>query len=265
LGNLASNAVLRDRSELQRTLKELEEVPGVTVMIYDQECAAEKRRQRSRGSMEEPTKRLVIHEEVCEGCGDCVKQSNCVSLNPVPTELGQKMRIHQSSCNKDYSCALGDCPSFMTVDIKPGTGLKRRSLPPVPETSVPVPVNVVQAGDDGYRIIAPGIGGTGVVTISALLATAGWIDGLYVATLDQTGTAQKGGAVVSHVLLSAQPIAAPAKVNGGNADLAPSIDTIKSRFPIVGPQRLVDAVTAVTKPGHNVFVDANRMAEGLFG
>ena len=295
LGELASNAELRDRSELPRTLKELEEVPGVTVMIYDQECAAEKRRQRSRGTMEEPTKRLVIHEEVCEGCGDCVKQSNCVSLNPVPTELGQKMRIHQSSCNKDYSCALGDCPSFMTVDIKPGTGLKRRSLPPVPETSVPAPRDVVKAGE-GYRIIAPGIGGTGVVTISALLATAGWIDGLYVATLDQTGTAQKGGAVVSHLLLSGQPILAPAKVNSGNADLilgfdligvsqpenlktadpartaaivntdlAPTIDTIRNRFQIVGPQQMVDVVSAATLPGRSVFVDANRMAEGLFG
>jgi indolepyruvate ferredoxin oxidoreductase len=295
LGELASNAELRDRSELPRTLKEMEEIPGVSVMIYDQECAAEKRRHRSRGTLEEPTKRLVIHEEVCEGCGDCVQQSNCVSLNPVPTELGQKMRIHQSSCNKDYSCALGDCPSFMTVDIKPGTGLKRRTLPALPETGVPAPHNAVQAGD-GYRIIAPGIGGTGVVTISALLATAGWIDGLHVATLDQTGTAQKGGAVVSHLLFSQQPIAAPAKVNGGNADLilgfdligvsqpdnlktadpartsaivntdlAPSIDTIRNRFQIVGPQRLVDAVNAATIPGRSVFVDANRMAEGLFG
>ncbi len=126
---LAANAELRDRAELATTLAELEKVPGVTAIIYDQECAAEKRRKRSRGKLPEPVIRLVINQEVCEGCGDCVKQSNCMSLNPVNTELGQKMRIHQSSCNKDYSCALGDCPSFVTVKIKEGTGLKRRPVP----------------------------------------------------------------------------------------------------------------------------------------
>ena len=173
-------------------------------MIYDQECAAEKRRKRSRGKYAEPTKRLMIHEEVCEGCGDCVKQSNCMSLTPVATELGQKMRIHQSSCNKDYSCALGDCPSFVTVKIKPGTGLRRKALPTLPAAEVPPPREIAAIGD-GYRIVMPGIGGTGVVTINALLATAAWIDGLYVATLDQTGTAQKGGAVVSHLLLEPPP------------------------------------------------------------
>ena len=114
-------------------------------MIYDQECAAEKRRKRSRGKYAEPALRLMIHEEVCEGCGDCVKQSNCMSLTPVQTERGQKMRIHQSSCNKDYSCALGDCPSFVTVKIKPGTGLRKRSIPELPSTEVPAPR---EDGDD---------------------------------------------------------------------------------------------------------------------
>ena len=171
-------------------------------------------------------KRLVIHEEVCEGCGDCVKQSNCMSLNPVATELGQKMRIHQSSCNKDYSCALGDCPSFVTVKIKPGTGLQPQRLPSFPTADVPAPRETLCKAGDGYRIVAPGIGGTGVVTINALLATAAWIDGLYVATLDQTGTAQKGGAVVSHLLLSDQPIEAPAKVNTANADLILGFDLL---------------------------------------
>ncbi len=132
---LASNAQVRDRSELERTLAELEKSPGVTAMIYDQECAAEKRRKRSRGTYAEPTKRLMIHDEVCEGCGDCVKQSNCMSLTPIQTERGQKVRIHQSSCNKDYSCALGDCPSFVTVNIKPGTGLRRKPLPALPSAS----------------------------------------------------------------------------------------------------------------------------------
>ena len=294
-GELASNAELRSRDELARTLRELEQIPGVTVMIYDQECAAEKRRKRSRGIYAEPTQRLVINEEVCEGCGDCVKQANCMSLTPVMTELGQKIRIHQSSCNKDYSCALGDCPSFVSVEVKPGTGLKKKALPQLPAAEAPAPRNRAQAGE-GYRIIGPGIGGTGVVTINALLATAAWIDGLHVATLDQTGSAQKGGAVVSHLLVSEHPIEAPAKVNAGNADLilgfdllgilepknlatagrertvailntdlVPTIDSIRNRTPLGGPGQMLDAINAVTNRGRNIFVDANRIAEGLFG
>jgi indolepyruvate ferredoxin oxidoreductase len=292
---LAANAQVRDRSELERTLLELEKVPGVTAMIYDQECAAEKRRQRSRGIYEEPTTRLMIHDEVCEGCGDCVKQSNCMSLTPIVTERGQKMRIHQSSCNKDYSCALGDCPSFVTVKIRPGTGLRRKPLPPLPATEVPAPREMATIGD-GYRIVCPGIGGTGVVTINALLATAAWIDGLYVATLDQTGSAQKGGAVISHLLLSRKPLEAPNRVNIGNADvilgfdllgvatsehlkfasperttavlntnLTPTIDVIRSRTPLMGPEHMLEQINAVTRRGRNVMVDANRLAEGLFG
>ena len=292
---LAANAELRDRSELPRTLAEMEKMTGVTVMIYDQECAAEKRRARSRGKMVEPTRRLVIHEEVCEGCGDCVKQSNCMSLAPVATELGQKMRIHQSSCNKDYTCSLGDCPSFVTVNIKPGTGLKKRTIPTLPQADVAKPTSVASIGVDGYRILAPGIGGTGVLTVNALLATAAWIDGLSVITLDQTGSAQKGGAVVSHLLLSEKPIEAPARINWGNADavlgfdvmgvastdnikclsperttvvlntnLVPTADHIRNRV-IFGPEAMIDKIDRASRRGHNVFVDANRIAEGLFG
>lgn len=293
--DLASNAELRGRADLEKTLAELALEKGVTAMIYDQECMAEVRRKRSRGKYAEPVKRLMIHEEVCEGCGDCVKQSNCMSLNPVATELGQKMRIHQSSCNKDYSCALGDCPSFVTVKIKEGTGLRRKALPNLPDADVPVPREIAAVGD-GYRIVCPGIGGTGVVTINALLATAGWIDGLYVTTLDQTGTAQKGGAVVSHIMLSRRPVEAPSRTNTGNADVilgfdligvanadllkvaspekttavlntnvSPTIDNIRSRAPIAGPERMLEAVQIVTKRGHNIVVDGNRLAEGLFG
>ena len=295
LSVFASNAELRSRDDLPRTLRELPSVPGVTVIIYDQECAAEKRRKRSRGLLAEPTMRLVIAEEVCEGCGDCVRQANCMSLTPVATELGQKIRIHQSSCNKDYTCAMGDCPSFVSVQIKAGTGLKKKSLPKLPPADVPAPRQMVKAGD-GYRIIGPGIGGTGVVTINALLATAAWIDGLSVATLDQTGTAQKGGAVVSHLLLSEQPIEAPAKVNTSNADLilgfdilgvvhpanlatacaertvaiinsdvVPTIDNIRNRAPVSGPSQMLELVNSVTNRGRNIFLDANRLAEGLFG
>lgn len=293
---LAPNAELRDRSELPATLRELEKIAGVTVIIYDQECAAEKRRARSRGKMPEPVKRLVIHEEVCEGCGDCVRQSNCMSLTPVATPLGQKMRIHQSSCNKDYTCALGDCPSFVTIKIAPGTGLKKPSVPQLPPAEVAKPARMTSIGADGYRILAPGIGGTGVVTVNALLATAAWIDGLHVITLDQTGSAQKGGAVVSHLLLSERPIEAPARTNWGNADLVlgfdimgvavaenlkclsperttvvlntnvvPTVDHIRNRV-IVGPEAMIDRIEERSKGrGHNIFADANRLAEALFG
>ncbi len=292
---LAGNAVLRDRKELEHTLSELEKIPGVTVLIYDQECAAEKRRARSRGKQAEPTKRLVIHEEVCEGCGDCVTASNCMSLHPVATPLGQKMEIHQSSCNKDYSCALGDCPSFLTVQIKPGTGLATRALPVLPAADVAKPLNSVQAGD-GYRIVMPGIGGTGVLTINALLATACVLEGKSVLTLDQTGLAQKGGAVVSSIIISDVPIEASAKINAGNADLilgfdllgvvaaenlkcadpertvavintqlTPTHDSIRTLTILHGPELMVNQINQSTRGGRNIFVDASRLADRLFG
>jgi indolepyruvate ferredoxin oxidoreductase len=292
---LASNAAVRDRNELPRTLKELESIPGVTVIIYDQECAAEKRRKRSRGKLPEPVERIVINEEVCEGCGDCVKQSNCVSLQPVATPLGQKMRIHQSSCNKDYSCVLGDCPSFVTVKVQPGTGLAKPVLPKLPNTEVTEPISKTTAGD-GYRIIMPGIGGTGVVTINALLATAALIDGKNVHTLDQTGLAQKGGAVVSHIVISDHPIQTTAKINSANADLligfdllgavnpenlkcagqnktvavinthiTPTPDSIRQRIVLSGAELMIDQINQSTIRGRNLFVDASRLSDELFG
>ena len=273
---------------------DLEKLPGVTAIIYDQQCAAEKRRQRSRGKLAEPTLRLVIHEEVCEGCGDCVTQSNCLSLHPVETEYGPKTRIHQSSCNKDYSCVLGDCPSFVTVNLKPGTGQRRQPLPQLPETEAPPPRERVAIAER-YSILMPGIGGTGVVTVNALLATAAWIDGLSVITLDQTGLAQKGGAVVSSIVLSQRPIEASAKIGYGNADLllgfdllgAGSADNLKRAHPsrtvavvntaevptgdairggarLAGPGAVVDLINTYTRKDRNLFLDASRLAEGLF-
>jgi indolepyruvate ferredoxin oxidoreductase len=291
---LAANAEVRDRDELPATLRELEQVPGVTVMIYDQQCAAEKRRLRSRGKLEEPSVRVVINEDACEGCGDCVRQSNCMSLYPVQTEFGPKTRIHQSSCNKDYSCVLGDCPSFVTVKLKPGTGLRRRQAPQLPTAEIAEPREKVRAAE-GYSIVAPGIGGTGVVTINALLATAAWLDGLSAITLDQTGLAQKGGAVVSSVILSEKPIEAAAKIGYGNADLllgfdllgaastenldcahpsrtvavvntseVPTGDDIRGRTALHGPARAVELISTYTRRDRNIFVDATRIAEGLF-
>ncbi len=291
---LAANAELRDRDDLPEVLRELELITGVTVIVYDQQCAAEKRRQRSRGKQEEPTLRLVIHEEVCEGCGDCVTQSNCMSLHPVTTEYGPKTRIHQSSCNKDYSCLLGDCPSFVTIKLKPGTGARHKALPELPETEVRPPRERVEIGER-YAIVAPGIGGTGVVTVNALLATAAWIDGLSVITLDQTGLAQKGGAVVSSIILSEHPLEAAAKVGYGNADLllgfdllgagsaenlkrahpsrtvavvntaeTPTGDTVRGGARLAGPGAMVDLINAYTRKDRNLFLDATRIAEGLF-
>ena len=291
---LAANAQLRDRDDLPEVLREFEKLPGVTAIIYDQQCAAEKRRLRSRGKLVEPTLRLVIHEEVCEGCGDCVTQSNCLSLHPVETEYGPKTRIHQSSCNKDYSCVLGECPSFVTVKLKPGTGQRHQPLANLPETEVPPPRERVPVGER-YSILMPGIGGTGVVTVNALLATAAWIDGLSAITLDQTGLAQKGGAVVSSIVLSERPIEASAKIGYGNADLllgfdllgAGSADNLKRAHPsrtvavvntaevptgdsirggarLAGPGAVVDLINTYTRKDRNLFLDASCLAEGLF-
>src|SRR5437773_9686179 len=216
-----------------------------------------------------------------------------MSLYPVSTEFGQKTRIHKSPCNKDYSCALGDCPSFVTVNLKKGTGLKRKALPQLPEADVPAPREKARIGEY-YAILAPGIGGTGVVTINALLATAAWIDGLSAITLDQTGGAQKGGAGVSSIILSEHPIEASTKIGYGNADLLLGFDllgaigadnlkrahpsrtvavvntadvltgdAIRGKLQLAGPGRAVDIINTYTDRSRNVFVDASRIAEGL--
>lgn len=293
---LASNAELRGRDELERTLRELERTPGVTVLIFDQECAAEKRRKRSRGVYEEPRKRLVIHPRVCEGCGDCVRASNCMSLMPVETPYGERMTIHQASCNKDYSCALGDCPSFVTLHLEPGGGLRKRAGTRV-EVAEPGPPKPASALERPWRIVAPGIGGTGVVTVNAILAAAATMDGLHVATLDQTGLAQKGGAVVSHLTIAREPIESPVCVNAGNADLllgydllgaanaanlrcaergrtvavlntglTPTAASVRRRFVIHGEEDRgapFEAVAAHTMA--QVCVDATRLSERHFG
>ena len=227
---LAPSAEFRPREDLEAVLAELGQVKGVSVMIYDQLCAAEKRRRRSRGILPQPTRRIVINERVCEGCGDCVKEANCVSLLPVDTEYGPKTRVHQSSCNADYTCTWGDCPSFVSVEIEPGSGLRRLPLPDLPDLAVPEPGAKVRAGE-GYGIVMPGIGGTGVVTINALLATAAHMDGLRVITLDQTGVAQKGGAVVAHITMSEERIEASQRVPVGCADLLLGFDLVGAAYP----------------------------------
>ena len=190
------------RSELGPVQKELREVEGVTVMIYDQTCAAEKRRRRKRGTFPDPDRRIVINEQVCEGCGDCGVQSNCVAVGAVDTEFGRKRQIDQSSCNKDYSCVNGFCPSFVTVHggkMKKGQrNTTGASYPTIPEPNLPLL-------DGSYGVIVTGVGGTGVVTVGAVIGMAAHLEGKGTAIIDMAGLAQKGGEVASHLRIAPSP------------------------------------------------------------
>ncbi len=288
----------RDRlDEAQRVLAAVE---GTTVLVHDQECAAELRRARSRGKAEEPAEVTVINERVCEGCGDCGEKSNCMSVEPVETEFGRKTRIHQSSCNKDFSCVKGFCPSFVTVTPNPapaGEGKKKKKgRIPALDRELPTPVNKI---DDsvGFNIHVMGIGGTGSVTVVATLANAARLEGKHVVGLDQTGLAQKGGAVISDIKVTHQPYPGNNKVSDGRTDLYLGFDILnatdpknldkclpertiavvsttktptglmikdrKKVFPIV--QDLTAGIDRVTRAADNVYLDGQALAEGLFG
>ncbi len=199
--NFAPGVVVRHRDELDVVQRELREIEGVTVLVYDQTCAAEKRRRRKRGTFPDPAKRVVINEAVCEGCGDCGKKSNCMSVSPVETEFGRKRTIDQSSCNKDFSCVKGFCPSFVTVE----GGQLRKRKPTVQEVLTPLPEPSLPTLDRPYGILVTGVGGTGVVTIGALLGMAAHLENKGVAVLDMTGLAQKGGSVYTHVRIANTP------------------------------------------------------------
>jgi len=198
--DFAPGVTIHHRDDLDQVQRDLREVKGVSVLVYDQTCAAEKRRRRKRGTFPDPDKRVVINELVCEGCGDCGIKSNCVSVVPVETEFGRKRGIDQSSCNKDFSCVKGFCPSFVTVE---GGKLKKsRGKGEMPFAALPTPT--LPALDRPHGILVTGIGGTGVVTIGALLGMAGHIEGKGIAVLDQIGLAQKGGGVTTHVRIAAR-------------------------------------------------------------
>src|SRR5499427_1473922 len=171
----AANAVLYPRERYDDAVRELRAVAGTTELLFDQECAAEKRRARKRGRLPEPARYAFVNEDVCEGCGDCGDVSNCMSVQPVETEFGRKTQIHQSSCNKDYSCTRGDCPSFLTVYSE--RGLVRRQQPPLEADVAPEPERRPDVPPDGYRVYMPGIGGTGVVTTNQVLAYAALMEG----------------------------------------------------------------------------------------
>ena len=215
-----------DRAELDAVQKRLREVPGTSVLIYDQTCAAEKRRRRKRGKMVDPKKRVFINSLVCEGCGDCSVKSNCVSVMPKETEYGRKREIDQSSCNKDYSCVKGFCPSFVTVH---GSELKKPdAVANVDQLFANLPEPRTQSDlEQPWNILITGIGGTGVVTIGALLGMAAHLEGKGASVLDQTGLAQKGGAVTTHVRVAAQPDDIHAvRIAAGEADLVLGCDMV---------------------------------------
>jgi indolepyruvate ferredoxin oxidoreductase len=294
-----ANATVRHRDDLDVVQREIREFKGVSAIVYDQTCAAEKRRRRKRGRFPDPAKRVVINDLVCEGCGDCSTASNCVSVVPVETEFGRKRAIDQSSCNKDYSCLKGFCPSFVTVE---GGSLKKREsgagdvpggedgLPDLPEPDLP-------ALDEPYGILVTGVGGTGVVTIGALIGMAAHLEGKGVTVLDMTGLAQKGGAVLSHVRIAVTPddIHAVRIANGGarlllGCDLVVSASgeslsklragethaIVNSHQTITGdftrdpdlafPEQLLSsAVTNAVGQGGAEFLDATGLATGLLG
>jgi len=192
---LAPGVEVRPRRELMKTQRELREVEGVTVLIYDQVCATEKRRRRKRGAMPAATKRVMINPLVCEGCGDCSAKSHCVSVEPLETEFGRKRTINQSSCNTDYSCLEGFCPSFVTLEG--AENAHRAHGPALTADSTPLPDFEPLAGVK--NIVFTGVGGTGVTTVASILAMAAHVDGRAASVVDMTGLAQKGGAVTSHV------------------------------------------------------------------
>ncbi len=223
----APGVTFEHRRSLARVQRELSEIEGVTVLIYDQTCAAEKRRRRKKGDMEDPARRLFVNHLVCEGCGDCSTTSNCMSVLPLQSEFGRKRRIDQSSCNKDYSCAEGFCPSF--VSVMGGIPRKAGAIAEVPEKLrlLPEPTLPVLAEGETYGIMITGIGGTGVVTISALLTMAAHMEGKAFSTIDQFGMAQKGGPVSSHVrlALNQDDILSP-RLSSGTADLILGCDSL---------------------------------------
>jgi indolepyruvate ferredoxin oxidoreductase len=280
------------RDRLDEAQKMLRDTPGVTALIYDQRCAAEKRRLRKRGKLPDPAMRVVINEAVCEGCGDCGVKSNCLSVHPVETEYGRKTQIHQSSCNKDYSCLRGDCPSFLTVVP---LGAPKKKEKPRFTVDRPLPEPVLKVPRDA-NVFMMGIGGTGVVTVNQVLGTAALLDGKHLRGLDQTGLSQKGGPVVSHLKISEAASEVSSKVATGSADCYLGFDILVATSPVnldhARPDRTIAVISTsqvptgtmvtstevqfpdhgglkasidrVTRKDENVYFDALGLAETLF-
>jgi indolepyruvate ferredoxin oxidoreductase len=197
---LGEGVQVRDADEIVDVARELEAIDEVTVMVYDESCANERRRQIKRGLREAATQHILINEAVCENCGDCGAESNCMSLQKTPTEFGPKTRIHTSSCNDDYSCVKGDCPSFTTVTVREGTGYRKPTAPRLEADDLAAPPATGPLVE-GFHLYMPGVGGTGVLTMNAVLAFAALLDGHHVISFDLTGAAQKWGQVLSSLIV----------------------------------------------------------------
>lgn len=234
----APGVTFAHRDELDRVQRELREIPGVTALIYDQVCATEKRRRRKRGTMPAADRRVFINDMVCEGCGDCSVKSNCLSVTPIETEFGRKRRIDQSACNSDLSCLKGFCPSFVVVE---GGRIQDRGRKIAAQlvgdgSRIPLPRIAAIPADGLYDILCTGIGGTGVVTVGAILGMAARLEGLTSSVHDRLGMAQKFGAVTSHVRIAARhettfavriPVASADLVIGGDLTVTAQPDAIK--------------------------------------
>ncbi len=285
---------IHHRDDLMEVQKELAKIPGCTVLIYDQTCAAEKRRRRKRGQFPDPDRRVVINELVCEGCGDCGVKSNCVSVQPLETEFGRKRTIDQSACNKDFSCLKGFCPSFVTVE---GARLRRAKAVTLPESAGALPDPVLPRIDQTYGVIITGIGGTGIITVGAVLGMAAHLEGKGVGIIDMAGIAQKGGAVHSHIRFANKPedihairvaarsadlvlggdmvVAAGKKVLGAvkpgatamvvnTAEVLPG-DFIRNPEFSLPAERIRRTMSSLAGAGNCHFVDASRLATALLG
>jgi indolepyruvate ferredoxin oxidoreductase len=255
--SFAHGVLLWDRDRLDEAQRRLRDIKGVTVLIYDQQCAAEAHRKRKRGKLPVRRTRVVINEAVCEGCGDCGVKSNCLSVQPVDTELGRKTRIDQSTCNTDYSCLDGNCPSFVTVE-----------LPESPAASTPAPLPVppgvadpAHAPIDGvHNIFLAGIGGTGVVTVNQVLGMAALRSGLHVEGLDQTGLSQKAGPVTSHLRLRTEPGVSYNRISPASADCILAFDLLTAvdakNVGYGDPQRTVAVASTSRTPTGDMVYDA---------
>ena len=247
---------LHHREDLDAVQRELAATSGVTLLLYDQTCATEKRRRRKRGAYPDPDKRVIVNELVCEGCGDCGVQSNCVSVQPLETEFGRKRQIDQSNCNKDFSCVKGFCPSFVTVHGARPKKAEPRAVGASALGAGDLPEPKVPALDRNFAIVVTGVGGTGVVTIGAILGMAAHLEGKGCGMIDMAGLAQKGGAVFSHVRLAPTPDEIHAiRVAAGQADLVLGCD-----LTVTGSKKVLGAI----RPGSTVVVNTAESLPGDF-
>lgn len=254
---LAAGAAVWHRDRLDEAQRVLRDVPGVTVLIYDQPCAADARRKRKRGTLPTRSTRVVINEAVCEGCGDCGVKSNCLSVQPVDTEFGRKTRIDQTGCNTDYSCLDGDCPSFVTVEVDADAAPARREPPTPPRTPEPALPHV----DEVFNVFLAGVGGTGIVTVNQVLATAALRAGFAVQGLDQTGLSQKAGPVTSHLRVHREATPTSNRIGPGAADCVLAFDLLTAaddtRAAVASAERTLTVASTSPTPTGDMVYDAS--------